>query len=221
MLTGELTYQAIPSLKLSDKVYQAMQLMTDNQTVHLAVIDADDKYLGLVSEEMLLSVANEDDTLQSLQHALLPASVKADEFFFKALQLVVDHDLSIAPIIDQEHYLLGVVTHIDLLRQLADFNGINQPGGVIVLEVESLQYSFSEISKIVEQNDAQITQLNSTTQSDTGLMQITIRLNKMEISDIVASFQRYEYTIKYYFGEEIYENELKSNYDNLMNYLSI
>lgn len=221
MLTGDLTYQAIPSLKLTDKVYQALQLMTDNQTLHLAVIDEEDKYLGLVSEEMLLSVESDDNDLQSLQHTLLPASVKADEFFFKALQLIVDHDLSIAPVIDQENFLLGVVTHIDLLRQLADFNGIHQPGGVIVLEIESLQYSFSEISKIVEQNDAQITQLNSSTHPDTGLTLITVRLNKMEISDIIASFQRYEYTIKYYFGEEIYENELKSNYDNLMNYLSI
>jgi len=221
MLSGELTYQAIPSLKLSDKVYQALQLMTDNQTVHLAVIDDDDKYLGLVSEEMLLSVENDDDTLLHLQPGLLPASVKSDEFFFKALQLVVDKDLSIAPVIDNEHFLLGVVAHIDLLRQLAEFNGINQPGGVIVLEVESLQYSFSEISKIVEQNDAQITQLNSINQPESGLMLVTIRLNKIEISDIIASFQRYEYTIKYYFGEEIYENELKSNYDNLMNYLSI
>lgn len=221
MLSGELTYQAIPSLKLSDKVYQALQLMTDNQTAQLAVIDEDDKYLGLISEEMLLSAENDDSDLLHLQHSLLPASVKATDFFFSALRLVVDHDLSIAPIIDNENYLLGVVTNNDLLKQLADFNGINQPGGIILLEVESLQYAFSEISKIVEQNDAQITQLNSTNHPDTGLMLVTIRVNKLEISDIIASFQRYEYTIKYYFGEEIYENELKSNYDNLMNYLSI
>jgi len=27
--------------------------------------------------------------------------------------------------------------------------------------------------------------------------------------------------VKYYFGEELYENELKNNYDHLMNYLNI
>ena len=46
-------------------------------------------------------------------------------------------------------------------------------------------------------------------------------INKMEVSDIVATFQRYDYNVKHYFGEELYENELKSNYDNLMNYLKI
>ncbi len=43
----------------------------------------------------------------------------------------------------------------------------------------------------------------------------------MEISDIIATLQRYDYIIRYYFGEEEYENELKENYDLLMAYLNI
>ena len=50
-------------------------------------------------------------------------------------------------------------------------------------------------------------------------MQVTIRINKLEVSDIISTFQRYEYNVKYYFGEEMYENELRTNYDNLMNFL--
>ena len=52
-------------------------------------------------------------------------------------------------------------------------------------------------------------------------MQVTIRISKLEVSDIVSTFQRYEYNVKYYFGEELYENELRTNYDNLMHYLKI
>jgi hypothetical protein len=63
--------------------------------------------------------------------------------------------------------------------------------------------------------------LNSFADPETGLSQVTIKLNKLEVSDIINSFQRYEYNVKYYFGEELYENELKSNYDNLMHFLNI
>jgi hypothetical protein len=98
---------------------------------------------------------------------------------------------------------------------------LNYPGALIVLEIESTSYSFAEISRIVETNDAQITQLNTLVDAETGIMQVTIRVSKMEVSDIIATFQRYEYNVKYYFGEEIYENELRTNYDNLMNYLKI
>ena len=74
---------------------------------------------------------------------------------------------------------------------------------------------------MIESNEAQITQLNTSTDTETGLMEVTIKINKLEISDIVSSFQRHEYNVKYYFGEELFVNELKTNYDNLMNYLKI
>ena len=100
-------------------------------------------------------------------------------------------------------------------------NGVEEPGGIIILEIEKRQYSFSQISKLVETNDAYITQLNTYYDTNLGVLNVTIKVNKLEISDIVATFQRYELFVKYYFGEELYENELKNNYDHLMNYLKI
>jgi acetoin utilization protein AcuB len=132
----------------------------------------------------------------------------------------VANKLSVVPIVEDKQ-MLGVVTYDDLLRNTSDFLSLNLPGGLIVLEVENKAYSFAEISRIVESNDAQITQLNTFTNTETGLMQVTIRVSKLEISGIVSTFQRYEYNVKAYFGEELYENELRSNYDHLMHYLKI
>jgi acetoin utilization protein AcuB len=87
--------------------------------------------------------------------------------------------------------------------------------------MEQRNFSFSELSKLVETNDAQITQLNTYWDTNSSSFLVTLKINKFEISDIVATFQRYEYQVKYYFGEELYVNELKSNYDHLMNYLNI
>jgi hypothetical protein len=98
---------------------------------------------------------------------------------------------------------------------------LNEPGGLIVLEIDNKNYSFTEINRIVESNDAQITQLNTFTDPETGIMQVTIRISKLEVSDIISAFQRYEYNVKYYFGEELFENELRTNYDNLMSYLRV
>ena len=46
-------------------------------------------------------------------------------------------------------------------------------------------------------------------------------LNKKEIATIVSAFERYEYTIIHYFGDEKFENEIHSNYRHLMSYLDI
>lgn len=220
MLTGELQSQNIPYLHLTDKVYQALQLMNDNQVTHLPVVEGD-KYVGIVSEDDLLQADNDHTELNDLQQSFGNTAVKNTEHFLKAIQVAAENGLSVVPVVDSENDLTGAVAYSDLLKHASEFMSLNEPGGLIVLEVESNQYSFNEISKLVETNDAQITQLNTSNDPETGMMQVTIRINKSEISDIVATFQRYEYTVKYYFGEELYVNELRNNYDNLMNYLKI
>jgi acetoin utilization protein AcuB len=219
VLNKELISATIPTLNLNDSVYQALELMAEFHVMQLAVV-ADDKYLGLVSEDDLMNM-DEDLKLQSLESHFSKVSVRANTHFMEAVQAVNDHNLSIIPVIEPENVFAGVITAADLLKQLGRITGANEPGGIIVLEMEQRSFSFSEISKLVETNDAQITQLNTSWDNGTGSFFVTIKINKFEISDIIATFQRYEYQIKYYFGEELYENELRSNYDHLMNYLSI
>lgn len=220
MLTGELQTQNLPYLHLYDKVHLALQLMNDNHVTHLPVVEGD-KYAGIISEDDLLLADNDNSQLNTLQQSLGNISVKSNEHFLKAIQVATENGLSVIPVVDDDTNLIGAVAYSDLLKHASEFMSLNEPGGLIVLEVESNQYSFNEISKLVETNDAQITQLNTSNDPETGMMQVTIRVNKPEVSDIVATFQRYEYNVKYYFGEELYVNELRSNYDNLMNYLKI
>jgi len=218
MLTRDLISNSIPYLHLDDKVYHALQLMNDYHVTHLPLVE-EEKYLGIISEEQLLH-SDEDDVLNSLPFSDDGTSVQANDHFLKAIQIAVQYKLSIVPVVENNQ-IMGIVTYNDLLRNASDFMSLNEPGGLIVLEIDGKDYSFNEINRIVESNDAQITQLNTYTDAETGIMEVTVRVSKVEISDIINTFQRYEYNVKYYFGEELYENELRNNYDNLMNYLKM
>ena len=220
MLTSELQIQSLPYLHLHDKVYQALQMMNENHVTHLPIVEAE-KFVGIISEDDLLQAENDNVELNALQQSFGNAAVRNDEHFLKALQLAAENGLSVVPVINDDNEVLGAIAYNDLLKHASEFMSLNEPGGLIVLEMESNQYSFNEISKMVEGNDAQITQLNTSNDAETGMMQVTIRINKPDVADIVATFQRYEYNVKYYFGEEQYANELRNNYDNLMNYLGI
>jgi predicted transcriptional regulator len=218
MLTRELISNSIPYLHKGDKVYQALQLMNDYHVAHLPIVE-ETKYLGIISEEQLLH-SDDENMLEQLHISDGGTSVQANDHFLKAIQVAVQNKLSVVPVIENEQ-ILGIVTYNDLLKNASDFMSLNDPGALIVLEIESKAYSFTEINKIIESNDAQITQLNTYADPETGIMQVTVRINKLEVSDIISTFQRYEYNIKYYFGEEMYENELRTNYDNLMHFLYI
>lgn len=194
--------------------------MADFHVTHLPVV-AEDKLAGLVSEEDLLNVEDDSTLLSALQPRFSKIAANAESIFFEAVQLVNEHGLTLIPVVAKELEYAGSITVSDLLRQLGRITGVSDAGGVIVLEMEKVSFSFTEISKLVETNDAQIIQLNTYSDASSGNFYITLRINKAEISDIVATFQRYEYQVKYYFGEELYENELRNNYDHLMNYLNI
>lgn len=219
MLNKELISATIPTLNLKDSVLQALELMSEFHVMQLAVV-ADNKLLGMVSEDELMNV-DENLTIQTLEPHFGKAAVRANTHFMEAVQVVNDQNLCIIPVVEPENVFVGVITATDLLKQLGKVTGASEPGGIIVLEMEQRSFSFSEISKLVETNDAQITQLNTYWDGTSGSFFVTLKINKFEISDIVSTFQRYEYQVKYYFGEELYENELRSNYDHLMNYLSI
>ena len=219
LLNKDLISASVPILALSDTVFQALQLMADYHLSHLPVLN-DEKFIGTVNEDQLLNI--EDDT-QMLEKTLMhfsPLAVNANMHFMEAVRIANENALSIVPVIDNGTWV-GAITASDLLKWMGKINGGDDPGGIIVLELEKREFSFSEIAKIVETNDAFITHLNTYFDRDLGILFVTLKLNKLEISDIVSTFQRYEYNVKYYFGEELYENELKTNYDHLMNYLNI
>lgn len=219
MLNKEIISGNIPTLNPDDQVVQALDLMSEYHISQLAVV-ATEKYQGLVFEEDLLN-ANETASIQSLSDHYSRVAVHANTHFIEAIQTCTDYNLSLVPVVEKENEFVGVILATDLLKHYGKVTGASEPGGVIVLEMEQRNFSFSEISKLVETNDAQITQLNTYWDNQAAAFFVTIKINKFEISDIVATFQRYEYQIKYYFGEELYENELKDNYDHLMNYLNI
>ena len=220
MLTIELINNTIPRLQLQDSVGKALQLMNDFRLTHLPVV-ADNKFLGLVSEDDLMDTETAKMSVEQLQESFIKASVFENEHFLNAVSCSNQFDITVVPVVDEENELEGVITRNELLKALGNFAGANEIGGIIVLEMERSQFSISEISRIVESNDATIYHLNTTIHPETGMFTVTIHVNKKEISSIIATFERYEFDVIYYLGNENFENEIHSNYRHLMNYLDI
>ncbi|MEP6615048.1 MAG: CBS domain-containing protein [Ginsengibacter sp.] len=210
----------IPRLTLKDSVGKALQLMGDFKVTHLPVV-SDGKFVGIVSEDDLQDATNKKILIGSFQNNFLQASVIQNEHFLKALNISNQFQTNIVPVVNSEKELVGSITSEDLLKALGTFTGSYDLGGIIVIQMERNQFAISEISRIVESNEATILHLNTTVQPETGLLTVTLHINKREVATVVAAFERYEYDVIYYFGEEKFENEIHSNYQHLMNYLDI
>jgi acetoin utilization protein AcuB len=217
MLVENIILQQFPILTPNDTVGFALQLMDEYEVQHLPVATAGN-YTGLVAKDNLLDEAEEAIIAAT---EIVNVQLQPTAFIANAIQLFTNNNISILPIVTEQQELKGCITITALVEQIGNFLGTHEPGGIIVVEVERRNYSFGEISRLVETNDAYITQLNTYTEASTGLVIVSIKINKLEISDIVATFQRYDYSVRYYFGDEQYANELKQNYNHLMAYLNV
>lgn len=220
MLNLDILSAGIPHLNLDDTVLLAKEIMLDHHVAHLPVV-SESKLLGIIDEDSLIDAPSDNAPVSSLQTLFSHASVQGIGHMLDTLHICSEFQLTLVPVLSEESDYLGSISAMDLVRHTDKIIGAGDPGAIIVLEMDRVNFAFSEIIKLVETNDAQVTQLNTYTDTTNATFFITLRINKLEVSDIIATFQRYEYKIKYYFGEEQYENELRSNYNHLMNYLSI
>ena len=219
MLVSEIIQSSIPVLHYDDSVEYAIELLQQNNLGHLAVIN-NDNYEGLLSIDELLSAA-ETDTINMLSDKFMRIGIADNQHFSSALKLITDYGITALPVLSNHAEYLGAITEKNLLQALNTFLNTDIPGGIFVLEMPKQKFSVGELCRLVETNDAFVTQLNTYTEALSGLLIVTIKINKTEISDILATLQRYDYTIRNYFGEEFYENGLKENFENLMAYLNV
>lgn len=219
MLCKEITKKDYPTATTQDSRQHIESLLKEDNVKGLPLL-SDGKLIGIVSKE-LLDFRKEEDVSQ-LFSGLTPEWVAEEDHVFRALRLMSNQHMSIVAVHDNNGEYVGVITANDLLPAVANLLGMNDaPSGSLTIEMDRNDYSFKELARIVESNDAEIIQLNTYIEASTGLFIITLKVSREDISDIVSTLQRYDYHIRYYFGRESYENELKSNYDALINYLNI
>lgn len=220
MTTLELADNIYPLLKLKDSIETVLHLMNDHKSSHLPVV-ADGKFLGLISEEDLVDEANKNTTLDVYQTNFIPAAVNSKFYFLKAATIYNLYHTNVIPVINENNELLGTVSSKALITEMGNFCGSSEFGAMIVLEMERSRYAISEINSIIESDGATILHLNVIPHAVPDLLEVTLQINKKEVATIIATFERYEYSVVYYSGEELFENEINLNYNNLMNYLDI
>jgi hypothetical protein len=112
----------------------------------------------------------------------------------------------------------NLISDIDVLHQ----NMTSIPGGIIVLEMNANDYSMAHIARIVEDNDAKIWSSHVAPVSGSFKIEVTLKINQTDLTSIIRSFQRYDYTIKASFqGNNRYDDVLRNNYDQFMLYLNV
>lgn len=220
MIAKDLLEVDIPTLSEVDNGLKALSVMESAGVTDLPVIQGEN-YIGLLSENALLEMADLEKPLEDCRIHYLRPHVHKDQHLFEILGLMFRFKLTVLPVLGDEHQYLGCVLRNRMLEHFCDLATVKDPGAIIVLEMRDSDYSISEISQIIESNNARILTLFVTkSYSDETILWVTIKVNIMDVSSIVATFERYTYKIKGIFNDDSRVNDLyHDRFEEFMKYL--
>lgn len=219
MIADQLISDNLIFLKPEDTVAKALTIMHINYIKHLPVV-SDNQLISLISEDQLLRY-DKDLKMSEIKDSNTVKYCRKDDHIFEVISLLAEEKLTTIPVLDKDDLYLGFITQEDLIQFYANSFSFKEPGSIIVLEVNRRSYTLSEISRIIELENAAVLSTFLNDVPDSTNIMVTIKVNLNEIQPIVKALERYGYEIKASFTEQEYIDDLKERYDMLMSYLNV
>lgn len=220
MIARELITDEIPPLKHTDTGEIALRWMDEFKVAHLPVLKHDN-FVGLISESDILDRQHPEETLDKLFDHLPRPYVKENAHIYEVLYRIAEHKISVIPILAEDETYLGCTSIHHLITLIANTGSIREIGGIIVLEMNQNDYSLAQIAQIVESNNARILSSYIMSSPDSTKLEVTLKINQIELDRIIRTFERYDYVISASFQKSNFDDDLHQRYDALMNYLNM
>jgi CBS domain-containing protein len=221
MIAEELINQMIPPLKPSDSANKAIVWMEELRSNQLPVVDQG-KFLGFISEEIILETTNIETPVSNFELIGEKCVVNRGTHFYDIIKIASENKVQLVTVLDEDSSYFGVITVQDTIASFAQTAAVQAPGGILVISLSMKDYSLSEISRLIEAEDAKI--LSSSIKDDDfdkTMLWLTLKINQIDLSRIVATLERFGYKIIARYQESNVTDNQKERLDILLKYLDI
>lgn len=188
---------------------------------HLPIVNHQE-FLGLISDTDIFDMNTPDEAIGNHKLSLIKPFVLLDQHIFDVVAIASVLKLSVVPVLDEKNIYKGVIKASDLIDRIAEMSSLKEPGGIIIISLHQNDYSLSQIAQIIESNDAKVLNLYISSPPESTKMELTIKLNTANIAPIIRTFERFDYEITYWHGDDDAMDRFYSDrYDSLMRYLDV
>lgn len=218
ILARDIINQDIPTLKSTDSADLALKWMDEFKVFQLPIVN-NVELIGVISESDILSLNDDDEIISTYRLSLLRPHIQEDEHIYEVIKNITQLKLSVLPVVNKQMHYLGSITLRTLSQKISEMASMNEPGGLIVLRVNVPDYSLGQMAQIVESNDAKVLSSYITSLPNSQQMEVTLKINKEDLSGIVQTFNRYNYEILATYHHSEYEEDVKRRLEEFTHYL--
>jgi len=219
MQTNDYITKDIKALSASDKVSKAKKLFKELTYTHLPIVDKG-FLLGLIAETDIQTIEDEDKLIKDFSFVFHLFFADKKTNWFELLKVFALNDTNIIPVLDKNQKYLGYYELTDILHLFNSTPFLNEAGAILVVSKSISDYSFSEISQIIESNNATLLGAFISKIHD-DIVEVTVKLSDHDLNNTIQTFRRYDYSILTGFHMDEYLNTLKERSQYLQKYLDI
>ena len=208
----------IKPLNLKNKIGDLKLLFKELTYSHIPIED-NTVYLGCISETDA-HCFEASKLVSEVKYAIEGFFVRPTTNWLDVLEAFAKQDSNIMPVLDENNTYLGYYELNDIINLFNDTPFFSEPGSILIVEKGIHDYSFSEITQIVESNDSKL--LGAfISKMDNDMVQVTLKVEQGSINNIMHTFRRYSYNIISGHEEDSYLENLKERSEYLNKYLNI
>jgi acetoin utilization protein AcuB len=222
MIAETLISDSIPSVSPKDTASKVLSLMDVFRVSHLPIV-SENEYLGVISDKEIFDAHDFDEPIETfLTDQLMKPHVHPYQHIFEVAAVASGCSVSIVPVLADDHTYLGSISRYDLSITLTSLFSPNEPGGILELQMCERDYSLAQITQIIEGNDARILSLYTwKPPGSTTELNVTIKVNKVDLSGMIQTLNRYNYDIITTFMDQTPLNSLiDDRFDQFMRYMN-
>jgi acetoin utilization protein AcuB len=221
MIAEELINQMIPPLKLYDTVDKALRWMDEFRVNELPVV-SNRKYLGLATELSLIELSDREQSLKDVSLEFQDVHVMYMQHFYDVMEAAIKNKIQVVPVLDDMQEYVGIITINDTLAAFGQMSALQGQGGILVLSMPERDYSLSQISRLIEEENTKILSAYvSPDELDPYKIKLTLKLSTNDLTRIIATLERFDYRITAQFQDNNSFDVGKDRLDMLFKYLDI
>ena len=176
-------------------------------------------FIGVLRKEAV-DEEDKEATVADYQYALERFFVPLTATWDTVIEDFASYHTDMLPVINQNQQFIGYYYLGDFIQQLTKTPFIQEAGRILILEKSAHNYSFTEISRIVEEKGGKVLGLYLSNRTEDNV-HITLKLASERFSDILQDFRRYGYGIITEKDDDHYRQELKDIADYFEKYLDL
>ncbi|MEX2601899.1 MAG: CBS domain-containing protein [Balneolaceae bacterium] len=222
MLVKKISNSEFVPLAPSDSVAKALAKMDAWHTSVLPVVETTTgKVIGQVTLEQLADMPVESVPVSELQLAM-PVTTLESQHIFEVARQMLEHEIRLIPVVDNEGSYKGIAERKDVLETFSSLLNITVSGSVISVDVDTGDYTLSELVQIIETEDARILGVAvETPTSPEEQIRISFKLNVRDTSSISHSLRRHGYSVSSESQSELLRFDIADRADELLRYLDV